>query len=156
MPKTAIPDLQNEVPKPHPVLGCLFGAYDYSIIGEPDGLTQFGVHIEVLRPGSKSSLRHWHETKDEMIYMLSGEVVLIEEAETRLCKGDAACWPAGAATAHCLENRSDADASYLTIGARNQLDTIHYPDHNLITHKDGAARRYSQSDGSPYPERTSK
>ena len=62
----------------------------------------------------------------------------------------------GAATTQCLENRSDADASYLTIGARNQLDTIHYPDHNLITHKDGAARRYSQSDGSPYPERTSK
>ena len=135
MPKTAIPDLQNEVPKPHPVLGCLFGAYDYSIIGEPVGLTQFGVHIEVLRPGSKSSLRHWHETKDEMIYMLSGEVVLIEEAETRLYKGD---------------------ASYLTIGTRNQLDTVHYPDHNLITHKDGAARRYSQSDGSPDPERTSK
>jgi uncharacterized cupin superfamily protein len=131
-------------------------AYDYSIIGEAGGLTQFGVHIEVLRPGSKSSLRHWHETKDEMIYMLSGEVVLIEEAETRLCKGNAACWPAGAATTQCLENRSDADASYLTIGARNQLDTIHYPDHNLITHKNGAARRYSQSDGSPYPERTSK
>ena len=91
-----------------------------------------------------------------MIDMLSGEGVLIEEAETRLYKGDAACWPAGAATAHCLENRSDADASYLTIGTRNQLDTVHYPDHNLITHKDGAARRYSQSDGSPYPERTSK
>ena len=156
MPKTVIPELQIEVPKPHPVLECLLGAYDYSIIGETGGLTQFGVHIEVLRPGSKSSLRHWHETEDEMIYMLSGEVVLIEETETRLCKGDAACWPAGAATAHCLENRSDADASYLTIGTRNRLDTIHYPDHNLITHKDGAARRYSQSDGSAYPERTSK
>jgi uncharacterized cupin superfamily protein len=156
MPKTAIPELQTEVPKPHPVLEYLLGAYDYSIIGEAGGLTQFGVHIEVLRPGSKSSLRHWHETEDEMIYMLSGEVVLIEETETRLCKGDAACWPAGAATAHCLENRREADASYLTSGTRNRLDTIHYPDHILITHKDGAARRYSQSDGSPYPERTSK
>ena len=58
MPKTAIPELQTEVPKPHPVLGCLLGAYDYSIIGEAGGLTQFGIHIEVLRPGSKSSLRH--------------------------------------------------------------------------------------------------
>ena len=156
MPKTAIPELQAEVPIPHPVSGCLLFAYEYSIIGKAGGLTQFGVHIEVLRPGSKLSLRNWHETEDEMTYMLSGEVVLFEETEPHLCKGDAACWPAGAATAHYLENRSDADASYLTIGTRNRLDTIHYPDHNLITHKDGAARRYSQSDGSPYPERTSK
>ena len=51
MPKTAIPELQTEVPKPHPDLECLLGAYDYSIIGEAGGLTQFGVHIEVLRPG---------------------------------------------------------------------------------------------------------
>ena len=156
MPKTAIPELQAEVPIPHPVSGCLLFAYEYSIIGKAGGLTQFGVHIEVLRPGSKLSLRNWHETEDEMTYMLSGEVVLFEETEPHLCKGDAACWPAGAATTHYLENRSDADASYLTIGTRNRLDKIHYPDHNLITHKDGAARRYSQSDGSPYPERTSK
>jgi uncharacterized cupin superfamily protein len=156
MPKTTMPLLQTEVAKPHPVLGCLLGEYDYSIIGEAGGLTPFGVHIEVLRSGSKSSLRYWHETEDEMIYMLSGEVVLIEEHETFLHKGDVACWPAGAATAHCLENRSRADASYLTIGTRNQADTVHYPDHNFITHKEGAARRRCQSDGSPYPERTLK
>ena len=64
MPKTAIPELQTEVHKPHPVLECLLGAYDYSIICEAGGLTQFGIHIEVLRPGSKSSLRHWHEIED--------------------------------------------------------------------------------------------
>jgi len=156
MPKTTMPSLQTEVAKPHPVLDCLLGEYDYSVIGEAGGLTQFGVHIEVLRPASKSSLRHWHETEDEMIYMLSGEVVLIEEYETFLHTGDVACWPAGAATAHCLENRSGDDASYLTIGTRNQADTVHYPDHNLITHKDGAARRHCQSEGSPYPERTLK
>ena len=156
MPKTAIPDLQNEVPKPHPVLGCLFGAYDYSIIGEPGGLTQFGVHIEVLRPGSKSSLRHWHETEDEMIYMLAGEVVLVEDHETLLCKGDFARWPAGIPTTHYIENRQDADAQYLTIGTRNPTDTVHYPDHKLVTHKDSAARQHGQSDGSPYPERTLK
>ena len=156
MPKATMPPIQTEVAKPHPVPGCLLGKYDYSVLGEAGGLTQFGVHIEVLRPDSKSSLRHWHETEDEMIHMLSGEVVLIEEQETFLHTGDVACWPAGAATAHCLENRIGADASYLTIGTRNQADTVHYPDHNLITHKNGAARRHYQSDGSHYPERTPK
>ena len=156
MPKTTLPILQTETAKPHPILGCLLGEYDYSVIGEAGGVTQFGVHIEVLGLGSKSSPRHWRETEDKMIYMLSGEVVLIEEHETVLQKGDVAYWPAGAATAHYLVNRSGANASDLTIGTQNQADTAHYPDHNLITHKDGAAHRHCQSNGSPYPKRTLK
>ena len=156
MPKTTMPPLQNEVARLDPVLGCLLGEYDYSVIGEAGGLNHFGVHIEVLHPGSKSSLRHWHQTEDEMIYMLSDEVVLIKEHETFLHTGDVACWSAGAATAHCLESHCGADASYFAIGTRNQADTVHYPNHNLITHRDEATRRHCQSDGSPYPERTLK
>ena len=156
MPKTAIPPLQTEAPIIHPVLGCRLDGYDYSMIGEASDLTQFGEHTEVLHPGSTSSLRHWYETEDEMIYMLAGEVVLVEEHETLFCKGHFACLPAGIPTAHCLEHRSDADAQYLTIGTHNPTDTAHYPDHNLVTHKDSAARHHCQSDGSPYPERTHK
>ena len=134
MPKTAIPTLQTEAPIIHPVLGCRLDGYDYSMIGDTGGLTQFGAHIEVLHPGSTSSLRHWHKTEDKMIYLLAGEVVLVKE----------------------LENRSDADAQYLTIGTRNSTDTVHYSDHNIITHKDLAARHHSQDDSSPYSERTLK
>jgi uncharacterized cupin superfamily protein len=133
----------------HPVLGAGNGPYAYAVLGEPGGLTQFGAHIEMLPPGSRSAFRHWHETEDEMIYMLSGQVVLIEDSETTLIPGDAACWPAGSPTGHCLENRSDAEARYLTIGTRNPRDVIHYPDHDLIAHKDGKARRYTHADGRP-------
>ena len=156
MSKTAIPPFQTEPLAMHPALEVCLGEYDYNIIDGAGGLTQFGMHIEVLRPRAKSSLNHWNQTEEEMVDILSGEVVLVEEDETILCKGDVACWPAGAATDHYLGNRSVANASYLTIGSCNQTETVHYPDHNLITYNDGEARRHCQSDGSPYPERTLK
>ena len=49
---------------------------------------------------------------------------------------------------HCLENRSGAPATYLTIGTRNSADVIHYPDHDRICHKDGSTRRWTRADGS--------
>jgi len=150
MPKIVVPPLQTEPSAPHPVLGVALGEYEYSFLGEAGGLSQFGVHIEVLPPGSHSSLHHWHETEDEMIYMLSGEVVLVEETETLMKAGNVACWPAGHPVGHHLENRSTAKASYLTIGTRKTKDVIHYPDHNLISHKDGDARRHTHADGRPF------
>jgi hypothetical protein len=34
-------------------------------IGDAAGLTQFGVNITRIKPGSASALRHWHEQEDE-------------------------------------------------------------------------------------------
>jgi inorganic pyrophosphatase len=83
------------------------------------GLTQFGVNICTLRPGAASSQRHWHESEDELVYVLSGEVVLREDGgETVLKSGDAAAWKAGVANGHCLINRSDRDAVFLEVGTR--------------------------------------
>ncbi len=133
----------------HPVLGPGPGLYRHSVMGDPGGLSQFGAHLEELPPGSASSFRHWHEAEDEMVLMLSGEAVLVEDGETHLLPGQAAVWAAGRAVGHCLENRSTAPAIYLTLGTRLPRDTIHYPDHDLITHKDGTARRYTHADGRP-------
>lgn len=147
MPKITQPAWTREADPDHPVLGTGIGQYRYSILGETGGLTQFGVHLEELAPGSRSGHRHWHANEDEMIYMLHGEVILVEDSETVLFAGDIACWPAGAATGHCLENRSDAPATYLTVGTRKANDIIHYPDHDLITHKAGDQRRYTYANG---------
>ena len=86
----------------------------------------------------------------EMVLILSGEVVLVEDEETILRAGDAACWPAGLAIGHRLDNRSDAPARYLVIGTRHVRDVIHYTDHDLVTHKDGPSRRYLHRDGTPW------
>jgi hypothetical protein len=49
-------------------------------LGDAVGLTQFGVNVSRIKAHSKSALRHWHESEDEFIYMLEGELVLHEDA----------------------------------------------------------------------------
>lgn len=148
MPRLSPQPWQDEPEPVHPVLGAGTGPYRFQLLSDPGGLTQFGAFIEELPPGSQSGHRHWHETEDEMVVMLSGHVILIEDAETPLGPGDVAAWPAGHAVGHRLDNRSDALARYLVIGTRNRTDRIHYIDHDLITEKDGPARRYLRRDGS--------
>jgi uncharacterized cupin superfamily protein len=146
MPKLPPQPMQQAVGISHPVLGSL-GDYGFQVLSDPGGLTQFGAFIEVLPPGAASSFRHWHEAEDEMVVLLEGELVLVEDTETALQAGDVAAWPAGLAVGHCLHNRSDAPARYLVIGSRRAEDVIHYPDHDLVTRKTGASRAYFHADG---------
>jgi uncharacterized cupin superfamily protein len=132
---------------PHPILGQGPGPYQYRLIGDPGGLGQFGAFVEELPPGSASGRRHWHETEDEMVLILSGEAVLVEDAETILCPGDAACWAAGVPVGHRLDNRGTAPVRYLVLGTRLGRDRVHYTDHDLVTEIDGPARRYLRRDG---------
>jgi uncharacterized cupin superfamily protein len=53
-----------------------------------------------------------------MVFVLSGELVLIEDGETPLGPGEAAAWRAGDPVGHCLENRGSEDAVYLVVGTR--------------------------------------
>ncbi|MEO8531163.1 MAG: cupin domain-containing protein [Deltaproteobacteria bacterium] len=122
---------------------------DYSDMG---GLTQFGAFTETLPRGSKSSIKHWHETEDEFIYMLSGTVILHEgDTETPFSAGECATFKAGVALGHCLENRSTADATYLVVGTRSAADVITYPEDDCVTIYDRATetRRYHTLDGKP-------
>lgn len=152
MPKLAETPMVLESGYSHPILGGGLGDYCYRLLGEQAGLSLFGVHLEELPPGARSSFRHWHADEDEFVYLLSGALVLVEDTETTMALGDCAAWPAGTPIGHCLENRSNAPARYLVVGTRRQTDTITYPDHDLITHKDGTARRYMHADGHPYPQ----
>lgn len=94
------------------------------------GLTQFGVNHLRLEPGGISSLRHWHEGEDEFVHVLSGRVELIDgNGAHPLGPGDFAGFPAGAANAHHLVNRSDRPAEMIVVGPRKVgEDRIHYPD----------------------------
>ena len=141
--------IQHERGYVHPILGGGMGDYAYQLLSDQGGLTQFGAFIEILPPTSRSGFRHWHEGEDEMVLMLAGEVVLVEDCETLLRQGDAACWPAGQTIGHCLHNRSSVEARYLVVGTRRQQDVIHYPDHDLVSHKDGTARAWFYADGRP-------
>ncbi|MGA7486425.1 MAG: cupin domain-containing protein [Xanthobacteraceae bacterium] len=119
-------------------------------IGDAVGLTQFGVNITRIKPGSASALRHWHEQEDEFIYVLTGELVLQEnDGETVLKPGDAAGFKAGSGVAHCLVNRTDRDAVYLEVGTRANSERVHYPDVDFMMERDASGRRYFRKSGEP-------
>ena len=120
-------------------------------LGIAAGLDQFGVNLTTLKPGAASALRHWHEKEDELVYVLNGEVVLVEDGgETPLKAGDAAGFKANVPNGHHLINRSDRDAVYLEIGTRSKHERAEYPDVDMRIVRDDAGARYTHKDGKPY------
>lgn len=119
-------------------------------LGELFGLTNFGINLTTLEPGSQSSVRHRHSVQDEFVYVLTGELVLIHDGgETVLAAGMCAGFRHGG-TAHHLINRSDAPASYLEIGDRRAADSADYPDDDLIAEYVERAWRFTHRNGEPY------
>src|SRR6478736_4855274 len=120
-------------------------------LGNVVGLDQFGVNLTRLKPGSQSSQRHWHETEDELIYVLEGEVVLCEnEGETVLKPGDAAAWKAGVPNGHCLVNRSARDAVFIEVGTRAAAERAHYSDIDMMVERGDKGARYTRKNGEPF------
>ena len=122
-----------------------------SVLGDLVGLTQFGVNLTRLKPGAASALRHWHENEDEFVYVLEGELVLIEdEGEALLRPGDAAGFKAGVANGHHLVNKTQRDAVYLEIGTRAPAERAHYPDVDLEFIRDKDKVQVRHKSGEPY------
>lgn len=120
----------------------------YRRLAPATGLTDFGVSHVVLKPGSVSSQRHWHEGEDELVVMLWGEAVLVEnEGETPMRPGDIAAFPKGVRNGHHLINRSASDCVFVAIGRPSATD-CHYPDIDM--HLDAASGAFTHKDGSPY------
>ncbi len=124
------------LPYQEPVL-----ARSWQAVAAAGGVTQFGANLVTLAPGAWSSQRHWHSHEDEMVVMLSGEAVLVEDGgETRLGPGDIACFPAGVPNGHHLQNRSALPCIFLAVGTDHvTVDECHYPDIDM--HLDPAGFR---------------
>lgn len=99
------------------------------------GLTQFGVNMVRLGPGSQTALRHWHEQEDEFVYVMKGTATLIDENGPRpMHEGEFVGFPAGSPNAHHILNRSTELVLLLVVGSRRPgQETIHYPDDSLGT-----------------------
>lgn len=153
MPKIDIDKVPDEVATGYPVqFRNVIEGRSRKRLGNAIGLTQFGVNICTIKPGSQSSQRHWHQNEDEFVYVLEGEVVLIEDGgEVVLKKGEAAGWKAGAPNGHTIANRSDRDALVLEVGTRDPVgDKVVYPDIDMLFERTGDARRYTRKSGDPY------
>ncbi len=118
-------------------------------LGNAGGLTDFGVNLIRLPPGNWSSQRHWHSHEDEFVYVLEGELTLIEDGgEAVLRAGDCAAFPKGSGNGHHMINKSDKTAVYLEVGSRHRDDLTTCSDIDVIsTNSDG---RFVHKDGTPY------
>jgi uncharacterized cupin superfamily protein len=118
-------------------------------LGDAGGLADFGVNLMRLPPGNWSSQRHWHTDEDEFVYVLDGELVLVEDGgETILRAGDCAAFPKNSGNGHHMINRSDSTAVYLEVGSRSPDDVIYGSDVDMRSaSSDG---HFTHKDGTPY------
>ena len=154
MPKIRKSDLTpatgSSYPPPH---NKGFGRYKAWPFSDAAGLTQFGAFVETLEPGATSSQRHWHEAEDEFLYMLEGEITVVEDAgEYVLVPGEATGWKAGDPNGHQLMNRADVPATYLIVGTRAKDDRCHYTQIDMVYARTGDVSGYTHRDGTPYPK----
>jgi uncharacterized cupin superfamily protein len=156
LPKIDIPNVKVEIFTGYPApFRDIVAGRERKRLGNAVGLDQFGVNLTRLKPGMASSQRHWHESEDEFVYILEGEVVLCEnDGETVLKSGDAAGWKAGVANGHCLINRTAHDAVFLEIGTRAKRERAQYPDIDLLAVKDEGGFHYLHKSGEPYAKAT--
>ncbi len=121
-------------------------------LGPVAGLTDFGASHVVLKPGAWSSQRHWHDGEDEMLIMLAGEAVLIEDADgpdggrSIIRPGDICIWPKGTGNGHHLVNESGQDCVFVAIGG-GVCTGGGYSDIDMTFDAQG---RYLHRDGTPY------
>lgn len=148
MPKIALEAIpqSNATGYPAPFDAAVQGRW-WRRLAPAAGLTEFGASHVVLKPGAWSSQRHWHDGEDEMVVMISGAAVLIEDGgETMLRAGDVCAWAKGETNGHHIVNRSDADAVFVAISAGPQKGGG-YSDIDMLFTDDG---RYVTQAGEEY------
>jgi uncharacterized cupin superfamily protein len=124
----------------------------YRRLAPAAGLAAMGASHVVLKPGGWSSQRHWHAEEDELVVILSGEAVLVEDGgETLLRAGDVAAWPKGVKDGHHIQNRGTEDCVMIAVSAGDSAnDHGEYPDIDLRFDERVAGNAYLHKDGTPY------
>lgn len=118
-------------------------------LGNAFGLDQFGVNLVTMQPGAWSSHRHWHEREDEFIYVLDGEITLVnDQGEHKLTPGMCAGFKAGDPNGHHLINKTGRVVTYLEVGTRCSEEVAHYSDIDMKATKTGGKFGFTRKDGS--------
>ena len=87
---------------------------------------------------------------DELVVMLSGTAVLVEdEGETQVKAGDVLAWAKGSTNGHHLINRSEESCTFVAISAGPRTGGG-YSDIDMIFTDDS---RFCRRDGTEYPKR---
>ena len=101
------------------------GGAAYPLESRDHPFSDVGVNVKVVWPGEPSALYH-SEGAQEGFLVLAGECTLVVEEEERpLRQWDYFHCPAG--TRHVLVGTGDGPCAILMIGARPEVERIHYP-----------------------------
>ena len=101
------------------------GGATYPLEGREHPFRDVGVRVTVLPPGEPNAIYH-SESVQEGFLVLFGECTLVVEGEERpLRQWDYFHCPAG--THHVLVGAGDRPCAILMLGARPEVEQIHYP-----------------------------
>jgi len=101
------------------------GGVTYPLEDRDHPFRDVGVRVTVLPPGEPNALYHSEEAQEGFL-VLSGECTLIvEEEERQLRQWDYFHCPGG--THHILVGAGDEPCAILMLGARPEVETLHYP-----------------------------
>lgn len=87
-----------------------------------------------VEPGSTAYGYHYHESVEELFYIISGEgSVRTRNGELSVKAGDAVSFPTGEGGAHVIRNTSASEKLvYIDFGTRSECDLVHLPDTNQM------------------------
>ncbi|MEZ4459189.1 MAG: GNAT family N-acetyltransferase [bacterium] len=111
-------------------------------VGHRLGLKQFGIHIETIPPGRRTSWPHAESHEEEFVFVVSGTPsVWVDGFVHALVAGDFVAFPAGTGIKHTFINDGDVDAVVLVGGPRslpeNKVIYAHQPARNEEMRKRG-------------------
>lgn len=108
------------------------GSTEFSVksIVPPTDATQCSAQFVEVAPGGKAFAFHYHETSEEIFYIVSGRgVVHTATADVDVAAGDAITFPTGPQGSHVIRNASSTETlRYLDFGTRSTADVVHFPE----------------------------
>lgn len=88
-----------------------------------------------IEPGESSFDYHYHETDEEVFYIISGEgIVRTPKGNISVKAGDAITFPPGPNGAHALRNESTTEKLiYIDFDTHNLPEITHFPDSGRVS-----------------------
>ncbi len=99
-------------------------------ITDPAVMSKCAAAFVEVEPGNFAYGYHYHETVEEIFYIISGQGTLrTYKGEIPVKAGDALCFPTGEGGVHVVRNSSATEKLvYLDFGTRGECEIAHLPD----------------------------
>ena len=111
---------------------------------------KLGFHIEILSPKKYSCPYHYHDSEEELFYIIEGEATLRQnDSYRRITKGDLIWFGLGEEYSHQFYNHSDEDFKFIALSNKDKSDIAYYPDSGKVNIR-RTREIFKQNDKVPY------